>query len=216
MLKSLNEKNKDLKIFSVDDEEFATFGRVVRNIDVSSLVDEAKKIVNPESGSSYMASTEAFEALPVAKEIQDYFYGTMPTEIGYCWGHSNFLNATEWHSSNEVNIAVTPLVLLLGHVWDIKDGGIHADQFTAFYVPEGTVIEVYSSTLHFCPCEVNENGFGCIVALPKGTNTDLMAPTADPMLFRKNKWIIAHEENDGLQKRGVIPGISGTNYEIKY
>ena len=49
-----------------------------------------------------------------------------------------------------------------------------------------------------------------------GTNTDLEAKTADPMLFRKNKWIIAHQDNEGLQARGVVPGITGENYQIKY
>jgi hypothetical protein len=36
------------------------------------------------------------------------------------------------------------------------------------------------------------------------------------MLFRKNKWIIAHVENETLINRGVVAGITGTNYEIKY
>jgi len=215
-MQNIIEKNPNLKIYSVNDPEFLTFGKVVKHLDVSSLIDEAKKIALPENGSSYQASTPAFEALPVAKEIADYFYGTMPTEIGYCWGHSSFLNATEWHSSSEVNIAVTPMILFLGHIWDIVDGKIDASKFTAFYVPQGAVLEVFATTLHFCPCETSSEGFGCIVALPLGTNTDLEAKTDDPMLFRKNKWIIAHEENEGLQNRGVIPGISGENYQIKY
>lgn len=215
-MKNIIEKNPGMKIYSVEDPEFLTFGKVVKHIDVSALIHEAKKIPLPEAGSSYQASTPAFEALPVAKEIADYFYGTMPTEIGYCWGHSNFLNATEWHSSSEVNIAVTPMVLMLGHVWDIVDGKIDASKFTAFYVPQGVTIEVFATTLHFCPCEVNAEGFGCIVALPMGTNTDLEYKTGDAKLFRKNKWIIAHQENAGLQARGVLPGISGENYQIKY
>lgn len=215
-MKNIIEKNPGLKIYSVNDPEFLTFGKVVDSIDVSSLIEEAKKIPLPESGSSYQASTPAFEALPVAKKIADYFYGTMPTEIGYCWGHSNFLNATEWHSSSEVNIAVTPMVLFLGHIWDMVDGKIDASKFTAFYVPQGAVIEAYATTLHFCPCETSAEGFGCIVALPMGTNTDLEAKTGDPMLFRKNKWIVAHEANEGLQARGVVPGITGENYQIKY
>ena len=92
-MQNLIEKNPNLKIYSVNDPEFLTFGKVVDSIDVSSLIEEAKKIALPETGSSYQASTPAFEALPVAKQIADYFYGSMPTEIGYCWGHSNFLNA---------------------------------------------------------------------------------------------------------------------------
>ncbi|MBQ1263664.1 MAG: DUF4867 family protein, partial [Oscillospiraceae bacterium] len=72
------------------------------------------------------------------------------------------------------------------------------------------------TSLHFCPCEVNENGFGCVVALSKGTNTDLEITPSDKKLFRKNKWIIAHEENTALINRGVVAGISGKNYKISY
>ena len=215
-MQNLIEKNPGLKIYSVNDPEFLTFGKVVDCIDVSSLIEEAKKIALPETGSSYQASTPAFEALPVAKQIADYFYGSMPTEIGYCWGHSSFLNATEWHSSSEINIAVTPMVLFLGHIWDMVDGKMDSSKFTAFYVPQGTVLEAYATTLHFCPCETSADGFGCIVALPMGTNTDLEAKTDDPKLFRKNKWIISHVDNAGLIARGVVPGISGENYQIKY
>lgn len=126
------------------------------------------------------------------------------------------MNATEWHTSSEINIAVTPLVLILGHIWDIGDGKIDSSKFKAFYLPKGTVVEVYATSLHFCPCEVSKKGFGCVVALPKDTNTNLEVEPQDKLLFRKNKWIIAHCENEALINRGVVAGITGTNYEIKY
>ncbi len=99
-------------------------------------------------GVCYTPSEEKFEKLAIAEEITNEIFGTLPTQIGYCYGHSNYLNATEWHTSSEVNIAVTDLVLILGHIWDIKDGKIDSSQFKAFYVPEGTAIEVYSTSLH--------------------------------------------------------------------
>ncbi len=216
MLNLLNQKNSDFEIFSVDSEKFASFGKVIKTINANELIETAKKIPLPAEGSSYQASVEEFEALPVAKEIENELYGTLPTQIGYCWGHSNFLNATEWHTTSEVNIAITPLVLFLGHVWDVVDGKIDSSKFTAFYVPQGTVIEVFATTLHFCPCEVSSDGFGCIVALPKGTNTDLETRPDDKKIFRQNKWIIAHEDNQALLNRGVLSGITGENYELKY
>ena len=216
MLNKIKELNSEIEIFDINDKEFETFGRVINGVNTDEIIAAAKKIQNPKSGCSYMPSVEAFEGLDIAKTIKNDCFGSMPTQIGYCWGHNNFLNATEWHTSSEINVAVTPLVLILGHVWDIKDGNINSKKFKAFYLPSGTVVEVYATSLHFCPCEVNEAGFGCVVALPKGTNTDLETPSGDKLIFRKNKWIIAHEENETLKAKGVASGISGINYEIKY
>ena len=216
MLNKIKELNSEIEIFDINDKEFETFGRVINGVNADEIIVAAKKIQNPESGSSYMPSVEAFEGLDIAKTIKNNCFGSMPTQIGYCWGHNNFLNATEWHTSSEINVAVTPLVLILGHVWDIKDGNINSKKFKAFYLPSGTVVEVYATSLHFCPCEVSEEGFGCVVGLPFGTNTDLTIKENDPLLFRKNKWIICHTENNVLIEKGVVPGITGTNYEIKY
>lgn len=154
--------------------------------------------------------------MPTAKEIENKFFGTLPSQIGYCHGHNSLLNAAEWHMSSEINIAVTPLVLILGHIWDIENGKTDSSKFKAFYMPAGTVAEVYSTTLHFCPCEVEKDGFGCVVGLPLGTNTPLETETSDPLLFRKNKWLIAHNDNKALISRGVLPGISGENFKINY
>ena len=38
--------------------------------------------------------------------------------------------------------------------------------------------------------------------------------SSDPLLFRVNKWIFAHDENKGLIERGVVAGIYGENYEL--
>lgn len=216
MLEYLKKLNPDIDFYDVNDAEFASFGRVIKNLDASEITEAANKLQRPESGSAYMASVSEFEALDIAKQIEDEYFGALPAQLGYCHGHSNFLNATEWHACSEINIAITPLVLILGHVWDIKDGKIDSSKFTAFYLPAGTVVEVYATTLHFCPCEVQEEGFGCVVGLTAGTNTDLEKEVQNKMLFRKNKWIICHVDNEALLNRGVVPGITGTNYEIKY
>lgn len=217
MLELLKQKNPDLALHHVASSAFETYGRVVTDMDVEELMTVAGNIPNPPNGSSsYAVSLPELEALAVSAEIQDRFFGTLPTQFGYCWGHSNYLNAAEWHSCSEINVAVTPLVLFLAHVWDIKDGKIDADQFRAFYVPKGTVVEVYGTTLHFCPCEVSTEGFGCVVALPSHTNMDLGIQPRDKTLFRKNKWVIAHDKNQTLIDRGVVPGITGCNYKVKY
>lgn len=216
MFETLKKQNPEIPFFSVFDKEFASFGKVIENLDTADIIEEANKIENPESGSSYLPSVTAFEKLEIAKIIKDEYFGTLPTQIGYCWGHNNFLNATEWHTSSEVNIAITPLVLILGHIWDIENGKIDSSKFKAFYLPSGTAVEVYATSLHFCPCEVEKSGFGCVVALPEGTNTDLYDKKENNLLFRRNKWIICHEQNETLKKRGVVSGITGRNFKIKY
>ncbi len=216
MIELLREKNKDLKIYSVNDPEFDTFGRIIKDFNSAEIISEAEKIKMPVDGSCYYPSVAAFENTKAYELIKNEFFGSLPTQVGYCYGHSNFLNATEWHFSSEINIAVTPLVLILGHIWDIKNGEIDSSDFKIFYLPAGTVIEVYSTTLHFCPCEVSNNGFGCVVALPEGTNTNLEIEQNNPLLFRKKKWIIAHNENPSLIDRGVTKGISGKNIKIAY
>ncbi len=215
-INTLRNKNPNITIYSVEDSEFKSFGRIIENIDTNEIIEEAKKIELPQSGSVYYPTVEAFEALNIASIIENKCFGTLPTQIGYCFGHNSLMNATEWHTSSEINIAITPLVLILGHIWDMENGRIASSDFKVFYVPEGTVLEVYSTSLHFCPCEVSEGGFGCIVALPKGTNIPLESESKDPYLFRKNKWIIAHNNNEGLIAGGVAAGIYGDNTEIKY
>ena len=216
MFEKLKKLNTTIDFYEVSDKEFASYGRIIENLDPTEIVKTAKKIENPESGSSYLPSVADFEFLNIATEIENQCFGTLPTQVGYCWGHNTFMNATEWHTSSEINIAVTPLVLILGHIWDIENGRIDSSKFKAFYLPADTVVEVYSTTLHFCPCEVEKNGFGCVVALPIDTNTDLSAKEENSLLFRRNKWIIAHEENITLINRGVVPGITGQNYKINY
>ncbi len=216
MLNILKEKNPDIKLYSVNDSEFKTFGRVINDLDTQEIIAAAEAIKQPETGSAYSPSEESFEKLKIAEIIKNEYFGTLPTQIGYCHGHNSFLNAAEWHFSSEINIAVTPLVLILGHVWDVENGKIDSSLFKAFYLPKGTAAEVYATTLHFCPCETEKSGFGCVVGLPTDTNTPLDVNSENPLLFRKNKWIIAHEENASLINRGVISGITGKNFEIKY
>ena len=117
---------------------------------------------------------------------------------------------------SEINIAVTPLVIIVGHLWDVRNNSIDTSTFKAFYVPAGTVLECYATTLHYGPCEVQKDGFGWVVALPKGTNTALDGEYEDKLLWAKNKWLISHVENTVLVGEGAISGVTGINYKIEY
>ena len=214
MLELLNKKN-NFKIYSTQSDEFSAFGRAL-DLDTDEIISVAKNIKLPNENSIYTASEKSFENLNISKQIKQDIFGEIHAQTGYCYGHSNFLNAAEWHTSSEVNVAVTDLVLFFAHRKDIINNKIASEKFKAFFVKKGTAIEVYATTLHFCPCEVESKGFGCVVALAKGTNTDLENTHSDKLLFRKNKWILAHENNTALINRGVVAGIFGENFEVKY
>lgn len=216
MLDILKKKNPDIEFYSVQDEEFKSYGRIITNLDTSEIVAAGEKIELPEEGVSYTPTEKSFEKLAIAGKIRDELFGTLPLQLGYCRGHSSFLNATEWHTSSEINIAITPLVLFLGHVWEIEDRKIASSKFKAFYLPKGTAIECYATTLHYCPCQVSDTGFGCAVGLPEGTNTALEKNLEDKRISAKNKWILYCEGNKAAIARGAEPAITGINYQIKY
>lgn len=201
-----------MKIYRITDPEFAAYGQVLQ-MDTEMLVAECKKIENPETGSAYQASVEALEALDAAKDVKLHL-GQLPTQVGYCWGHNDTLNALEWHKCSEINVAVTDLILLLGDLRDVKENRYDSANVKAFLLKAGEAVEVYATTLHFCPIEVEKSGFGCVVGLVKGTNLPHETPVDDPLHFKQNKWLLAHVDNENLISRGVVAGIYGENYKF--
>ena len=204
-----------MKIQKVTDPAFRKYGQVLEGYDFTGLIKEMKHTPVPEDV-IYVPSVEELEALDIMKDLQNKGYGGLPIQIGYCNGHNKKLNAVEYHRNSEINVAVTDLVLLIGHQQDIEpDHTYDTSKIEAFLVPAGTGIEVYATTLHYAPCHVNEGGFQCVVVLPKGTNTDLTFQTEktgeDSLMTAKNKWLIAHEE---AKIAGAFNGLKGENITI--
>ncbi len=213
-LEKLKELNPTLPLYGVEDPAFAAYGRVL-DLDTREIVETGLRVPMPESGVVYEASREDFESLAIAESIQEECFGELPVQVGYCTGQSYCLNGWEWHTCSEVNVAVTDLVLILGLRGDIRDGRIDSSTAKAFLLKKGTAVEVYATSLHYCPCKVHNSGFGCVVALPKGTNLPLSRKHTDPLLRAKNKWLIAHVDNQPLIDRGTVPGITGENYAVR-
>lgn len=204
-----------MKIYNIEDKEFEKYGRIIKDIDVSSLVKLMGSKECP-GDTIYVASDPELEADPGAMVFADSVYGQMPTQIGYCNGHNVKLNALEYHRSSEINIMATDAIFLFGMEQDIApDGTYDAEKIEAFFAPQGSTIEVYATTLHYAPCHADANGFRVIVILPKGTNLELQNPSEkteeDKMLFAVNKWLIAHPES-GIENAFV--GIQGENIDI--
>ena len=204
-----------MKIQKVTDSAFRKYGQVLEGYDFTGLIKEMKHTPVPEDV-IYVPSVEELEALDIMKDLQNKGYGGLPVQTGYCNGHNKKLNAVEYHRNSEINVAVTDLVLLIGHQQDIEpDHTYDTSKIEAFLVPAGTGIEVYATTLHYAPCHVNEGGFQCVVVLPKGTNTDLTFQTEktgeDSLMTAKNKWLIAHED---AKIAGAFNGLKGENITI--
>lgn len=204
-----------MKIQKVTDPAFRKYGQVLEGYDFTGLIKEMKHTPVPEDV-IYVPSVEELEALDIMKDLQNKGYGGLPVQIGYCNGHNKKLNAVEYHRNSEINVAVTDLVLLIGHQQDIEpDHTYDTSKIEAFLVPAGTGIEVYATTLHYAPCHVNEGGFQCVVVLPKGTNTDLTFQTEktgeDSLMTAKNKWLIAHKD---AKIAGAFNGLKGENITI--
>ena len=204
-----------MKIQKVTDPAFRKYGKVLEGYNFSALLKEMKHTPVPDDV-VYVPSVEELEALEVEKDLRNRAFGGLPIEIGYCNGHNRKLNAVEYHRNSEINVAVTDLVLLIGHQQDIEpDFTYDTAKIEAFLVPAGTGIEVYATTLHYAPCHVNEGGFQCVVVLPKGTNTDLTFQTEktgeDSLMTAKNKWLIAHED---AKIAGAFNGLKGENITI--
>lgn len=214
-IQELRSKNPGLPFYSVRDPEFKEFGEIV-DIDTAELVEKAALIAKPECGASYVPTEASLENVAVRDYIETVVYGEMPIQIGYCWGENSQMTAMEWHKGSEINVAVTPIVLLLGRVADLEDGKYDSAKIKAFYLEKGDAVEVYGTSLHYCPCQVDENGFGCIVILPKGTNTDLSEKSENPHISAKNKWILCHGDSKDLIESGVPATIYGENWIVKY
>ena len=217
MIERLNQVN-DVKILSVN----SPYGRIVTGYDFSNLISYMEKETSiPENGNVYIASVPEMEQDPVMERMQNVLYGGMPIQIGYCNGRNTTYNGFEYHKGSEINIAVTDMMLVLGHTWLIKDNTYRVEDAQVFFVEKGTAIEMYQTTLHLSPCRTCDEGFMDIVVLPRGTNTphphgeDIPEGEAR-LLLQKNKWVIAHPEREPLIKQGAFPGLLGENKALNY
>lgn len=204
-----------MKIQNVTDASFGRYGKVVTEFSYQEILKEMEHTPLPEDV-VYVASVDVLEATSETEEVCRKGFGGLPIQIGYCNGKNHKLNALEYHRSSEIDIAATDLILLLGCQQDIgEDDTYDTANVEAFYVPAGTAVELYATTLHYAPCSADENGFRCVIVLPKGTNEDLPFKAADEgenrLLKAVNKWLIVHEEA-GID--GAFCGLKGENVTV--
>lgn len=203
-----------MEIYSVLDEKFRAYGKVWDDLECTKIIREMEHTPLPEDV-IYVPSVEEMEAQKEAEDFKNRVFGGLPIQIGYCNGHNKKLNVVEYHRNSEINIAVTDMVLLLGKLFDVKEDHTYdTANIEAFFVPAGTVVEMYATTLHYAPCSQGGDGFKCVVILPKGTNTDIdftLQCGEDRLMTAKNKWLIAHED---AKIEGAFNGLQGENVSI--
>ena len=206
-----------MKVYSVFDKEFAPYGKVLEGYDTAELLGAMNEIAMPESGTAYEAGIASLEKCAIFKDFSNKAYGGMPVELGMCWGYNTKLNCLEYHKDSEVNIGANDFILLLAKEEEIIDGKLDTAKVKAFKAPKGAAVEVYATTLHYAPCQLEENGFRVAVVLPKGTNTEkpeiVPANFEDGLLRACNKWLIAHADAAEAQD-GAYVGLVGKNIDI--
>lgn len=213
-----------MKVKQVTDTSFRKYGKILTGIDFSEIYNVLEEMDYPEDV-EYTASFGPLEEPEFRQKLSNTLYGELSVEIGYCSGHNKMLNALEYHRSSEANVAVTDIILLLGHQSDItEDFTYDTAQLEAFFVPAGTAVELYATTLHYVPIGTKENdyAFKMGVVLPFGTNFPLGVTLGaeaekeklpeEKLLFAKNKWLIAHEEGG---EEGAFIGLTGKNISVE-
>lgn len=208
-----------MKIQSVFDEAFRTYGRVVDGYDCKLLLERLEATTpKPSDSVVYVPSDAGLEDTPAYGQLRDNCYGGMPIQIGYCNGTNTKLNCFEYHRDSEIDIAADDAILLVARQQDIIDGKIDSSKTEAFLCPKGTGVELYATTLHYAPCSAKKNeGFRVVIVLPKGTNEAKPDITVlnenDKYLWACNKWLIAHPESSEAGD-GAQVGITGENIDI--
>ncbi len=213
-----------MKVKQITDTSFRKYGKILTGIDFSEIYNVLEGMDYPEDV-EYAASFGPLEEPEFRQKLSNTLYGELSVEIGYCSGHNKMLNALEYHRSSEANVAVTDIILLLGQQSDItEDFTYDTAQLEAFFIPAGTAVELYATTLHYVPIGTKENdyAFKMGVVLPFGTNFPLGVTLGaeaekeklpeEKLLFAKNKWLIAHEESG---EEGAFIGLTGKNISVE-
>ena len=209
----IRNENKNYKIYDVSDPEFEKFGSVIEGYDLTDIQKYAEKNIEiPKEGNVYVPSNDELERFEVVKEIKADIYADLPIEAGECAGLNSSFSAFEFHQGSEVNLILSDIIMILGEREKITNGYFNAQEDAElFYIPAGSVIELYSKALHYSPCKVHETGFKVIVILIKGTNEPLDSDftSRNDLIVKKNKFQAVHESRKDKIEQGIKIGLSG-------
>lgn len=202
---------------NVADRSFRVYGKKLENFDFEKYVKEVRKTVDisiPHSGNVYHASVNKLEEFEAFEWIRWNVYGGLDIQMGTCAGRNKNTTAVEYHAGSEVVIAITDCILPLGHTYDMEGNTYDAELMEPFFLKKGEAVELYGTTLHYSPIEPDSEGYFTLVALLKGTNEDLENPSKNPLLLKKNKYMIVHSSRTDKIEAGAIPGFVNTALSV--
>ena len=207
-----------MRIIPVSDPSFQKYGQIVEGYDLSALLKTLEEATPLPENVEYVPEQPELMALPVAKELSDGVYGGMPIQLGWCNGHNTKLNCLEYHRDSELNLGTRDFILLLAKREEMENGRLDTAKVAAYFVPAGTMVEVYGTTLHYAPCSGHAGeGFKVLIVLPKGTNTDkpelVIRNEEDKLITARNKWLLAHAESSEAAD-GTPVRLDGINIDI--
>lgn len=220
-LEELQKLNPEYQILSVDDPKFGEFGVIYHQYDQDFEMIERlmKQVEIPETGSSYVTSFKDLENLPVIAQMSRDVYAGMPTQAGQTVGHVDSFSAIEYHTCSELNIMMDDVVMVLGRRQELDQHGNFDPNQTGsiFFVPKGTVIEIYNDTLHYAPIEVTKAGFKVIVILERGTNEELPSDfvTTNKRIVKQGKFQVVHASRTDKIQAGAEVGVIGKLIKLK-
>ena len=80
-----------MKIYSVFDDEFRPYDRVVSGFADAQLLSAMSAVPMPSQGTAYEPAIPALEACDVYAWFRDSAFGGMPVQLGMCWTLSSCL-----------------------------------------------------------------------------------------------------------------------------
>lgn len=208
-----------MKIYSVYDPEFKSYGQIVTGLE-ETCAEILSILKDAPCGEAveYVPEWTPLQELPAMVEISEHCFGGMPVQLGWCNGRNTKLNCLEYHRDSEYNLGTEDFILLLAKQDEIENGILDTAKVKAFRAPAGVLIECHATTLHYAPCQASQDkGFRVLVALPKGTNLErpvMENKTAeDEIMTACNKWLLAHPDSSEA-KSGAKVGLAGENIDI--
>ncbi|NCC63272.1 MAG: DUF4867 family protein [Spirochaetia bacterium] len=223
---SLVAENPTTMILSAKSSRFKKYGRIVESVVVDELLQKAHELITltDEEKTYYIPSIKELEEMEQGKNLS-LFFGGMDIEIGSCYGKNEKINGAEYHKSPELFIAVTDCLQFLSPYDELDDfAQLNSCKAEVFYFPKGSVALIEPNVLHLAPCSVHKSGFISLIVLPQGTNLPLDAEdlarksnSDDPelrLLYKKNKYMLAHQSRTHLINDGVLDGLKGENRHI--